>query len=129
MKFKLLQHNSEPKNNLNPLHVFPDTKMNMIFYKGMYAMNKLEMITNMITSGRMSPAHFKYRYQPKIFTYRKYIYELINMIDRIRDNDLMYIRIDARNTIQEYEQVYKEWISTENSKDSFLKGRIINNEE
>ena len=118
MKFKLLQPNSEPKNNLNPLHVFPDTKMNMI-----------EMITNMITSGRMSPAHFRYRYQPKIFTYRKYIYELINMIDRIRDNDLMYIRIDARNTIQEYEQVYKEWISTENSKDSFLKGRIINNEE
>lgn len=121
-------------NNINPLHVANDfnnqsrldeeKRKNLIFFKGMYSVGKLDNITAMISSGKLTPEQYRARYAPRIFKYKQYVYDFIRLIDSTRDYDLMYMKLDAKNTLQEFEYIVQNFISTENEKGRFLFGRF-----
>lgn len=117
--FKLKDENSTKIKNVNPIDITHDKEKNMIFFRGIYAINKLDNIIAMILSGRISPSEYKSRYAPRTFTYKKYVYDLLSMIDRTRCMDLVYIQIDAKKTLRDFDEIVQNYISTANDRNVF----------
>jgi len=113
-----ISSSNSPK-NINPLFVSEDPKKNNIFWRGMYALNQLNSIMSLIISGGLRPDQYKFRYAPRIYTYKQYIYEFLHLLDDYRDINMTYIYMDARQTLKDFDECVQNYISTYNERDEF----------